>query len=135
MLCSIALLYGEIAMPDGAATIAQSPEDLRAKVNEQIAEGKPAFFRLEAQLPAQGRTDTPLAASDKMWVVLKTYAADGENGLHAHPHEDHTLSCCRARRASTGRTTRSERSAKTKACCCRTGHSAGSRRPATSRWS
>jgi Cupin domain len=26
-----------------------------------------------------------------MWVVLKTYAADGENGLHAHPNEDHTF--------------------------------------------
>ena len=69
--------------PDGTATIAQSPEDLRAKVTAQVVEGKPTFFRLEAQLPEQGRTDTPLAASDKMWVVLKTYAADGENGLHA----------------------------------------------------
>jgi mannose-6-phosphate isomerase-like protein (cupin superfamily) len=82
----------EIAMPpDGTATIAQSPEDLRAKLNTQVVEGKPAFFKLEAQLPKQGRTDTPLAASDKMWVVLKTYAADGENGLHAHPNEDHTF--------------------------------------------
>src|SRR5215469_12992253 len=36
-------------------------------------------------------TDTPLAASETMWVVLKTYAADGENGLHAHPSEDHTF--------------------------------------------
>ena len=77
--------------PDGTVTIAQSPEDLRAKVKEQVVEGKPAFFKLEAQLPQQGRTDTPLAASDKMWVVLKTYAADGENGLHAHPNEDHTF--------------------------------------------
>ena len=78
-------------MPDGTATIAQSPEDLRARVKEQTVAGKPAFFKLEAQLPQQGRTDTPLAASDKMWVVLKTYAADGENGLHAHPNEDHTF--------------------------------------------
>jgi hypothetical protein len=77
--------------PDGTATIAQSPEDLRAKVNIQIVEGTPTFFKLQAQLPKQGRTDTPLAASDKMWVVLKTYAADGENGLHAHPSEDHTF--------------------------------------------
>src|SRR5947209_12988547 len=77
--------------PDGTVNIAQSPEDLRAKVNAQVVEGKPAFFRLEAQLPKQGRTDTPLAASDKMWVVLKTYAADGENGLHAHPNEDDTF--------------------------------------------
>jgi mannose-6-phosphate isomerase-like protein (cupin superfamily) len=77
--------------PDGTATIAQSPGDLRASVKAQIVEGKPTFFKLEAQLPKQGRTDTPLAASDKMWVVLKTYAADGENGLHAHPNEDHTF--------------------------------------------
>ena len=77
--------------PDGTATIMQSPEDLRASGEAEIVEGKPTFFKLEAQLPKQGRTDTPLAASDKMWVVLKTYAADGENGLHAHPNEDHTF--------------------------------------------
>ncbi len=56
--------------PDGTSTIAQSPEDLRAKVKATVVEGKPAFFKLEAQLPRQGRTDTPVAASDKMWVVL-----------------------------------------------------------------
>src|SRR6478752_3846232 len=82
----------EIAMPpDGAANVAQTPEHLRARVKAQVADGKPSFFKLEAQLPQQGRTDTPVAASDKMWVVLKTYAADGENGLHAHPNEDHTF--------------------------------------------
>jgi hypothetical protein len=32
-----------------------------------------------------------MAASDKMWVVWKIYAADGENGLHPHPNEDHTF--------------------------------------------
>ena len=72
--------------PDGTATIAKSPEDLRAKLRSQVVDAKPSFFRLEAQLPKQGRTDTPVAASDKMSVVLKTYAADGENGLHAHPN-------------------------------------------------
>ncbi|HTQ33304.1 MAG TPA: cupin domain-containing protein [Stellaceae bacterium] len=77
--------------PDGSPAIAQSPEDLRAKVAEQAVDARPSFFRLEAQLPKQGRTDTPVAASDKMWVVLKTYAADGENGLHAHPNEDHSF--------------------------------------------
>jgi mannose-6-phosphate isomerase-like protein (cupin superfamily) len=77
--------------PDGSLAIAQSPEDLRAKVKAQVADAKPSFFKLEAQLPKQGRTDTPVAASEKMWVVLKTYAADGENGLHAHPNEDHTF--------------------------------------------
>jgi hypothetical protein len=52
--------------PDGTANIAQSPEDLRAKVVAQVADAKPTFFKLEAQLPQQGRTDTPVAASDKM---------------------------------------------------------------------
>lgn len=78
-------------MPDGSPAIAQNPEDLRAKVAAQVVDAKPSFFKLEAQLPKQGRTDTPVAASEKMWVVLKTYAADGENGLHAHPNEDHTF--------------------------------------------
>jgi mannose-6-phosphate isomerase-like protein (cupin superfamily) len=32
-----------------------------------------------------------MAASDKVWVVLTIYAADGENGLHPHPNEDHTF--------------------------------------------
>jgi len=76
---------------DGSAGIAYSPEDLRARVKSQVVDAKPSFFRLQAQLPKQGRTDTPVAASDKMWVVLKTYASDGENGLHAHPNEDHTF--------------------------------------------
>jgi mannose-6-phosphate isomerase-like protein (cupin superfamily) len=77
--------------PDGSLAIAQTPEDLRAKVKAQVVDAKPSFFKLEAQLPQQGLTDTPVAASEKMWVVLKTYAADGENGLHAHPNEDHTF--------------------------------------------
>jgi mannose-6-phosphate isomerase-like protein (cupin superfamily) len=77
--------------PDGSLAVAQSSEDLRAKVAAQVIDAKPSFFKLEAQLPKQGRTDTPVAASEKMWVVLKTYAADGENGLHAHPNEDHTF--------------------------------------------
>jgi hypothetical protein len=42
--------------PDGTATIAQSPEDLRASVTAQIVEGKPTFFKLEAQLPKRGRS-------------------------------------------------------------------------------
>src|SRR2546429_7978601 len=86
----------EIVMPsDGTGNIAQSPEDLRAKVMAQVADGKPTFFKLEAHLPQQGRIDTPVAASEKMWVVLKAYAADGENGLHAHPNETTPLWSCR----------------------------------------
>src|SRR5262249_11426855 len=84
---SLFLRNQETAMPpDGTMSIAQNPADLRAKVKAQVTNAKPSFFKLEAQLPRQGRTDTPVASSDKMWVVLKTYAADGENGLHAHPN-------------------------------------------------
>ena len=77
--------------PDGTATIAQSPEDLGARVKAQIVEGKPTFFKLEAQLPKQGSHGHPARRLGQDVVVLKTYAADGENGLHAHPNEDHTF--------------------------------------------
>ena len=77
--------------PDATATIAQSLGDVRAKGGAQIVDAKPTFFKLEARLPQQGRSDTPVAASDRMGVVLKTYAADGENALHAHPNEDHAF--------------------------------------------
>ena len=120
--------------PDGTANIAQSPEDLRTKVKAQVVGGKPAFFKLEAQLPRQGRTDTPVAASDKMWVVLKTYAADGENGLHAHPNEDHSFVVLQGEATFYGPTTRRARSARMKACYCRGARFIGSRRRARSRW-
>jgi len=81
--------------PDGTANIAQSSEALRDKIKAQIVEAKPTFFKLERSFRKQGRTDTPVAASDKLWVVLKTYAADGENGLHAHPNETTPSSSCR----------------------------------------
>lgn len=72
--------------------IVQSTEDMRAQIDAQAAvKGQPSFFHLRAQLPRQGRTDTPMAATDRMWVVLKTYASDGENELHAHPNEDHVF--------------------------------------------
>lgn len=72
--------------------IVQSTDDMRAQIEAQAAvTGQPSFFHLRAQLPRQGRTDTPMAATDRMWVVLKTYAADGENELHAHPNEDHVF--------------------------------------------
>jgi mannose-6-phosphate isomerase-like protein (cupin superfamily) len=72
--------------------IVQSTDDMRAQIDAQAAfRGQPSFFHLRAQLPRQGRTDTPMAATDRMWVVLKTYASDGENELHAHPNEDHVF--------------------------------------------
>ena len=50
---------------------------------------KPTMFRLRAQLLDQGRSNTKLAETDNMWATLKVYASGGENGLHAHPYEDH----------------------------------------------
>ena len=76
------------AVVDGAAN---STQDLEATLNSQIKHGQPSFFRLGAMLPVQGRTDTPIAATEKMTVVLKTYASCGENELHAHTNEDHTF--------------------------------------------
>jgi hypothetical protein len=61
-----------------------------------LLETKQTVFTLEAQLPRQSRTDTPVAASEKMWVVLQTSATDGENGLHAPTKTTH-LSSFRAR--------------------------------------
>ena len=60
--------------------IVQGTEDMRAQIEAQASvKGQPSFFHLRAQLPRQVRTDTPMAATDRMWVVLKTYASDGEN--------------------------------------------------------
>jgi hypothetical protein len=51
--------------------IVQSTDDLRAQIEAQaVIKGQPSFFHLRAQLPRQGRTDTPMAATDRMWVVL-----------------------------------------------------------------
>ncbi len=49
----------------------------------------PTVFKMSAQLLDQGRTDTPLCATEGMKARLKVYASGGENDLHAHPHEDH----------------------------------------------
>jgi len=46
---------------------------------------------MRAQLLERGRTNTLLARTDNMWATLKVYASGGENGLHMHPHEDHTF--------------------------------------------
>lgn len=79
-----------VSAPDDAG-IANSTAEMRASIAAQAGAAGPSFFHLRAQLPRQGRTDTPMAATDRMWVVLKTYAADGENELHAHPNEDHVF--------------------------------------------
>lgn len=52
---------------------------------------KPQLFRLRAQLPEKGRGSALVAATDRMWLNLKTYAEGGENALHAHTNEDHVF--------------------------------------------
>jgi len=78
---------GNAAVP----AFSHSNADLVRMLSELERPGVPSFFTLSGQLPAQGRTDTPIAASDRMAVVLKAYAATGENELHAHPNEDHVF--------------------------------------------
>src|SRR6185503_19573270 len=64
---------------------AKSSDELHDALDSKIQkEAKPSFFRLKAQLPSQGRTNVPMASSEKMWVTLKTYAHDGENELLPH---------------------------------------------------
>jgi mannose-6-phosphate isomerase-like protein (cupin superfamily) len=52
---------------------------------------KPQMFGLKVRLPKKGRGSALLAATDRMWINLKTYAEGGENTLHAHTNEDHTF--------------------------------------------
>ncbi len=52
---------------------------------------KASFFKMRAQMLEKGRTNTLLSKTDNMWATLKVYASGGENGLHTHPHEDHTF--------------------------------------------
>jgi mannose-6-phosphate isomerase-like protein (cupin superfamily) len=74
-----------------APDFAKSSEELHRRIEESAKEGVPSFFKLKAQLPKRGRTNVPMAASKRMWIVLKAYAQDGENELHAHPTEDHAF--------------------------------------------
>lgn len=74
-----------------APRFVNNTDEMRSAISAQAETAGPSFFHLRAQLPRQGRTDTPMAATDRLWVVLKTYAADGENELHAHPNEDHVF--------------------------------------------
>jgi mannose-6-phosphate isomerase-like protein (cupin superfamily) len=49
------------------------------------------FFNLDSPLLAQGRFDNKVAATDLLKLVVKVYAAGGENALHMHPYEDHAF--------------------------------------------
>ena len=81
-----------LTKPAGVPDFAKSSDELHDALEAKIQkEAKPSFFKLKAQLPSMGRTNVPMASSQKMWVTLKTYAHDGENELHAHPNEDHSF--------------------------------------------
>lgn len=68
-----------------------APEEILRALKESIRPGVPSFFQLRTQLPAAGRSDLPMAATERMTVILKSYAEGGENEIHAHPHEDHVF--------------------------------------------
>ena len=68
-----------------------APEEILRALKQSIRPGVPSFFRLRTQLPAAGRSDLPIAATERMTVILKSYAEGGENEIHAHPHEDHVF--------------------------------------------
>lgn len=70
---------------------ALSTKEIYARQTELARNKKPSTFKLSAQLLDQGRTDTPLAATDDLVLRLKVYASGGENELHAHTEEDHSF--------------------------------------------
>ena len=74
-------------MPPFVSTVEEFAAAFRALYRER----QPSFFSLTAALPAVGRTDTPVAATPRLTVVVKCYAGTGENALHAHTTEDHVF--------------------------------------------
>lgn len=68
-----------------------SMKALYDRQREMAENPNPTAFKVAAQLLDQGRTDTPLTASEDMTVRVKVYASGGENELHAHPYEDHVF--------------------------------------------
>lgn len=70
---------------------AESVADIWQKLKAYAANETPSTFKLRAELLLQGRSDTPLAATNALTLVLKVYASGGENELHAHPQEDHAF--------------------------------------------
>jgi mannose-6-phosphate isomerase-like protein (cupin superfamily) len=71
--------------------VAESVTDIWAKLRSYAERTTPSTFTLRTELLTQGRSDTPLAATDALTLVLKVYASGGENELHAHPQEDHAF--------------------------------------------
>lgn len=70
---------------------AETVPDIWHKLQALAENDKPSTFKLRTALLTQGRTDTPLAATQDLTLVLKVYASGGENELHAHPQEDHAF--------------------------------------------
>ena len=66
-----------------------SSEAALQTLKDSIRPGVPSFFQLRTQLPSSGRSDVPIGATERMTLILKSYAEGGENEIHAHPHEDH----------------------------------------------
>ncbi len=77
--------------PAGSKPLMTTNEDYIAAFTALYSAGRPTFFEVNGPLPSVGRTDTALAATPSMTVVLKSYAATGENSLHAHTTEDHVF--------------------------------------------
>ena len=50
---------------------------------------EPSVFSLKTPLLARGRSMDLLAKADLLYTHIKVYAEGGENGLHAHPNEEH----------------------------------------------
>jgi mannose-6-phosphate isomerase-like protein (cupin superfamily) len=69
---------------------ADETEEMRREREAILANSPPAsFFKLRAQMLAQGRSNQTVAKTDHLHLNLKVYAGGGENGLHNHSDEDH----------------------------------------------
>ena len=76
------------------AEYAPPPEtsgEMRDRQRDLAERELPSIFKVRGPLPSQGRTTTPLAATDDLTIQLKIYASGGENELHPHLHEDHSF--------------------------------------------
>jgi len=76
--------------------------DIWRKLQAMSERTTPSAFSLRTPLLKQGRSDTPLAATEQLTLVLKVYASGGENELHAHPQEDHAFIVLQGRAAFFG---------------------------------
>lgn len=77
----------EVADVNTGSVLDSTISVFRAKYGSE----EPQLFALKTRLPKKGRGSALMAATDRMWVTLKTYAEGGENTLHSHPNEDHTF--------------------------------------------